>query len=212
MATHDDTALLLPIGHCVGSYYGLSAADEHFHQVRVGPDVVRLSDEQFAVWGLAHSAPGQPAGKPWDRQGVLEAARRLGASDAEGVLDGLVADHLIVATTPGTDDAVDFARRHRMVPLMLGLGNTAEEPRLYAVGLAGQPILQMTSAVYDLFEWAHMDPDLWTACHGAAETARQVEIDDPTSTDPLRLLDALLATLHTLLGPNAVYLDTRLAT
>ncbi|HEV2087951.1 MAG TPA: hypothetical protein VGR21_06545 [Cryptosporangiaceae bacterium] len=211
MATHDDTTLLFPIGHCVGSYYGLSGPTDHFHQVRVGPDVVRLSDEQFAMWGLAHGAPDRPAGQPWNRQRLLETARKLGVSTAEEVLDGLVADHLVVETTPGTDDAVDFARRHRMVPLMLGLGNSAEEPRLYGVGLAGQPILQMTSAVYDLYEWAHMDPDLWTACHGAADTARQVEIDDPTSTDPLRLLDALLATLHTLLGPNAVYLDTRLA-
>jgi len=207
----DDAARVFPIGLCLGTFHDVPGTGGRVHRVRAGPDVVPLSDEQFAVWSLAHSAPGHPADRPWNRQAVLDAARGAGMSDVAGVLDGLLADGLVAAATPGTDEAVGFARRYRLVPTLLGLGNSPEEPRLYSVGLPGQPVVQMASLVYDLYEWAHLDPDLWTACHGAADTARRVDVDDPTATDPARLLDALLGTLHVLLSPNAVYLDTRLA-
>lgn len=211
MATDDPGTLLFPIGHCFGTYYESPDPAGHHQRVRVGPDVVRLSDEQFTVWSLTHSAPDRPPDQPWGRRAVLDLARTVGMLDAEEVLDGLLSDAMVAAVVPGTDAAVQFARRYRLVPTMVGLGNSAAEPGLYSVGLPGQPVVQMTSIVYDLYEWAHMDPSLWNACNGAADTSRRVEITDPTATDPTRLLDALLACLHTLLSPNAVYLDTRLA-
>jgi len=211
MATDDDAALLFPIGHCLGAYYDQATSTGHVLEVRRGLDVIRLSDEHFALWGLAHGTPDRPVDQPWGRTGVLDAARRAGVPGAEQVLDSLVRDHLIVETTPGTDSAVDFARRHRMIPLMLGLGNTAEEPRLYSVGMIGQPVVSMSSMAYDLYEWAHLDSNLWLACEGAAATAVRVGIEDPVATDPLRMLNALLGTLHVLISPNTVYLDTRLA-
>ncbi|MDQ3716101.1 MAG: hypothetical protein M3381_08815 [Actinomycetota bacterium] len=211
MATDDDAALLFPIGHCIGAYYDLPASTDHFFQVRVGPDVVRLDDEQFAIWGLAHGIPDRPPEQPWTRQTVLTAARRAGIAHSEQVLDGLVKDYLLFEATPGTDGAVDFARRHRLIPLMLGLGNSSEEPRLYSVGMVGLPVVSMSAMAYDLYEWAHMDSNLWLACQGAAATAVRVGIEDRLARDPLLMLDALLGTLHALLSPNAAYLDTRLA-
>lgn len=205
----NDSSLLLPVGHCIGASYALPTSNEHFVQVRVGPDVRRLSDEQFAVWGLAHGLPTRPADRPWGRKSMLKAARHV--RGAKQVLDSLIEDHLIFETTPGTDSAVDFARRHRMVPLMFGLGNTAEEPWKYSVGMLGQPLVEMSAMAYDLYEWAHMDANLWLACEGAAATAGRVGIEDPLATDPKLMLDALLGTLHMLLSPNAVYLDIRLA-
>jgi len=209
--TTDDTALLIPIGHCIGAYYDLPTSVDHFVQVRVGPDVHRLSDEQFAIWGLAHGTPDRDAEQPWGRQAVLAAASSAGVADSEQVLETLMADHLLVETTPGTDAVVDFARRHRLIPLMLGLGNTAEEPWIYSAGMIGLPIVQMSAMAYDLYEWAHMDANLWLACEGAAATAVRVGIEDPLATDPLEMLNALLGTVHFLLSPNAVYLDSRLA-
>ena len=149
MATGDDSALLFPIGHCIGAYYDLPNSDDHFFQVRVGPDIIRLDDEKFAVWSLALGIPDRPPDQPWNRQTVLTAARRAGIGMAEQVLEGLIKDYLLVETTPGTDSAVDFARRHRLMPLMLGLGNTSEEPRLYSVGMVGMPVVSMSSMAYD---------------------------------------------------------------
>lgn len=207
MATDDAAKLLFPIGHCIGVYHDLPASNDHFTQVRVGAEVNRLDDEQFAIWGLAHGTPDRQPDQAWNREAVLTAGRRGGIERAEEILESLVDDHLLVETTPGTDSAVDFARGHRLVPLMLGLGNTAEEPWIYSVGLIGMPIVQLSAMAYDLYEWAHLDPNLWLACEGAAATAVRVGIDEPMATDPLQMLHALLATLHVILSPNAVYLD-----
>lgn len=207
----DSASLMFPVGHCIGAYYDLPASDEHFVQVRVGPDVHRLNDERFALWGLTHGTPDRDIEQPWGREAILAAADRAGYAQAEQVLDSLIADHLIAETTPETDEVVEFARRHRLVPLMLGLGNTAEEPWIYSVGLIGMPIVQMSAMAYDLYEWAHKDANLWVACEGAAATAVRVGIEDQLARDPLAMMNALLGTLHFLLGPNAVYLDSGLA-
>lgn len=199
-------SLLVPIGHCLGGLYD-TAGGGHSFGVRIGPELVRLDDSRFAVWALAHGTPDKPADRAWDRAAVVEAAQRAGLPEAAATVEVLLAEHLLTEVT----EAVDFARRYRLVPLMLGLGNSPEEPGLYSVGLIGQPIVTMSSTAYDLYQWAHLDPDLWVACEGAAETARRVGIEDPEATDPHRLLDGLLTNLHTLLAPNAVYLDTRRA-
>lgn len=209
MVTDSAATRLFPIGHCIGAYHDAPGAPAQFFQVRIGPDVVPLSHEQFAIWGLAHGTSDRPADEAWGAAEVVAAGFEAGLPDAERVLNELLVENVLVQATDGTDSAVDFARRHRLLPLMLGLGNTADEPRVYAAGLIGEPIVLMSSMIYDLFQWAHMDPDLWSACVGAAETARRVDVVDADAKDPHRLLDVLLASLHTLLSPNAVCLDAR---
>lgn len=206
--TTDDASLLYPIGHCIGAYHDLPASNDHFTQVRVGAEVNRLDDEHFAIWALAHGVPDRSVEEPWNRQTILTAARHAGIGAPEQVLESLMADHMLVETTRGTDSAVAFAKGHRLVPTMLGLGNTAEEPWIYSVGLFGMPIVQLSATAYDLYEWAHLDPNLWVACEGAAATAVRAGIDDPMATDPVQTLNALLGTLHVMLTPNAVYLDS----
>jgi hypothetical protein len=90
----------------------------------------------------------------------------------------------------------------------VGLGNSAENPDAYSVGLPGRPLAVLSAAAYDLFEWATMETSLWRACEGAAATAARVGIEDPSASDPEALLTALLSDLHRLLTPNAVCLDT----
>ena len=207
MATEDSAKLLFPIGHCMGVFHNSVEPDDHYTQVRVGPVIHQLSDEQFAIWGLAHALPDRPLDELWSRASVLTAARRAGIGRPDEVLDSLLEDGLLAETTPNGDSAIDFGRRYRMVPLMLGLGNTAEEPGIYSIGLVGMPIVQLSATAYDLYEWAHLDPNLWVACEGAAATALRVGIDDPLATDPVRTLEALLETLHIMLSHNAICLD-----
>jgi len=209
MAPDDSGKLLFPIGQCIGAYHDFPASTDHFTQVRVGADIHQLDDEQFAIWGLAHGAADRPVDEPWTRRSVLTAARAMGVRQGNKVLAGLISDHLLAETTPGTNASVDFARQHRLVPSMLGLGNTAEEPWIFSVGLLGMPIVQLSAAAYDLYEWAHLDPNLWVACQGAAATARKVGIEESLVTDPGEMLQALLSTLHVMLSPNAAYLDSR---
>jgi hypothetical protein len=213
MSTNDsvDPPLILPIGHYIGAFYGTPGSTEHTQQVRIGAEVFHLDDPQFTVWALAHGVPARVAEARWTRAELEEAAGKAGVAGAAGVIDEFLAAGSLAEVTPGTPDAVEFGRNYRTVPLMLGLGNTPEEPWLYAVGFPGEPIVKMRGVLYDLWEWGHMDADLWSACEGAAATARRVRIDDPEQNDPERLLTGLLESLHTLLGPHALYLDLSLA-
>jgi hypothetical protein len=190
----------------IGQLIRVRAAEAEFH-VRVGAQLRRLSSTDFSVWAMAHG-PADHVPRPWTPAELDVQAEAVGVSDATDRLAQLHETGLIALAAPGTPTGVELARRVRMVPLVLGLGNSAESPDTYSVGLPGHPLAVLSAAAYDLFEWATMETSLWRACEGAAATAARVGIDDPQASDPEALLASLLTDLHRLLTPNAVCLDT----
>lgn len=200
----EDPALLLPAGVYLGRYHDVGT--EPVHVVRVGPKLRRFTAEQFTVWGLAHGVTDPAQKGPWTRPAVIAASRRAGLADPDPVLDAFLADGALIEATPGTPSAVEFARAHRMVPLMLGLGNTADDPGLFRVGFS-EPVVGMNPDLYDLYIWSHLEDDLWAACAAAVEVEQELGSDDPALTDPHRVLADLLEALHPLLVGHAVYLD-----
>ncbi len=199
--------LLFPVGHHVGAQHGLEST-EVVEQVRRGATFHDLTSQQFSVWTLAHGSPEAVANEvPWTRRSVEELAKVTGLTSAIDVVDELVETGLLIEVTPATEQALDFARTHRVVPLMLGLGNTAEEPWLFGIGFLGQPILQVTHPIYDLWQWSAMDDTLWAACQSAVDVARRANSTDPESTDPNVLLTGFLRAIHALLIGKAACLD-----
>jgi hypothetical protein len=197
-----DSPQVYPIGQLIR----VRAPQDEFH-VRVGAELMRLSSTDFSVWAMAHG-PADHVPRPWTVDELAAQAEAVGLPDAPDRLDRLAGTGLVAFAVPGTDSGLQLARRVRMVPLVLGLGNSAENPDAYSVGLPGRPLAVLSAAAYDLFEWATMEASLWQACEGAAATAVRVGIDDPLATDPAALLASLLGDLHRLLTPNAVCLDT----
>jgi hypothetical protein len=175
-------ALVLPVGHDLGGYYDGSVA---VHQVRRGVEVVTLSAGEYRTWSAAHGA-------------------RSPAPDASLRERGLLAE-----VTPGAPESVEFASTHRLLPLALGLGNTADQPGLFAVGLWYQPLVLMTGALFDLWQWAHLAPDLWMACRESAAVAADTGARDPEVTDPARVLEGVLGSLGQLLAARVACLDVR---
>jgi hypothetical protein len=190
----------------VGQLIRVRAPEDEFH-VRVGAELQRLTSTDFSVWAMAHG-PADHVPRPWTSAELAEQARTVGLADAPDRLARLQEAGLVALAAPGTESGVALAQRVRMVPLVLGLGNSAENPDAYSVGLPGRPLAVLSAAAYDLFEWATMETSLWRACQGAAATAARVGIEDPQASDPEALLAALLEDLHRLLTPNAVCLDT----
>ena len=109
---------------------------------------------------------------------------------------------------PGEASGRALADRVRMLPLTTGLGNTHQSPQVYRMGRADLLLAVGSSTTYDLFEWAHMETSLWRACEASATVSARAGATDPGLVDPAELLTGLLASLHALLGTNAVCLDT----
>lgn len=210
MATDLDVALLFPVGHYMGPFHPGRGAPPKHHIVRVGRDTPKLPDEtHFDVWALSHGLPARIGHMPWTRQAVARVATDAGVPDPEAVLDSLLELGLVVEVVPGTPGAVDFARRHRVHSLLIGLGNGPEDPFLDGIGLPGlPPLARVEPRVYELWQWAHLWPDLWSACQGFTEAARESGASGEEEPDPARWLDVALGDLRTLIAHNAAYLDT----
>ncbi|HEX6359401.1 hypothetical protein [Actinophytocola sp.] len=171
---------LVPVGHDLGVYH--DGMGSHCQQVRVGATIEELSDDQYATWVGAHS--GVPA------------------ADAESLLArGLLAS---------TADQLEFATSHRFLPLALGLGNTEDEPWLFTAGLLYEPMVAMTGPLFDLWQWAHLSPDLWSACLEAAAVAEEAGATEPEQTDPEQVLAGALATAPQLLAARVACFDVRI--
>jgi hypothetical protein len=208
VAVQDDVrSQILPIGHYVGAQHRIDELGTR-RQVRRGAIFHDLTEDQFAVWVAAHGTPAAiEQDAVWHRRSIEEHPPVSGLPDASGLIDGLLDLELLVEVAPGDNHALDFARSHRLVPLMLGLGNGADQPGVFGIGFIHQPVLQVSHAIYDLWQWSAMDDSLWATCENAADVARRAGSTDPEFVDPASLLTGFLGSLPALLLANAAYLD-----
>lgn len=202
-----DGALIIPIGHSVGPRNTeTSAGPARGHQVRVGTELLTLPAEQFAVWSLAHGAPERT------HEGVRWTRDELGtALDGRPVADTVCALHkrgLLVEVAPETTEAVRFARAHRVVPLVFGLGDGPDGRS--AVGLYHEPLLLLAPALAELWQFAAVSANLWAGCLAAAEGAAAAGQVAPEQIEPARVLCGVLRALHALLVTGVACVDVPL--
>lgn len=209
VATGSDDPLIFPVGHYLGPFHPKRNQPPRHHIVRVGWDTPKLTDEAHVdIWALAHGLPDRVDAVRWTRQAILDAAQDAGMPDAAVILDDLAGLGLITEVHTGTDQALDFAKGHRMQSLLIGLGNSPEDPVLDGIGLAGMaPILKVRPRVFQVWQWAHLWPTVWAACEGLAFVAGETGAGRPEDTDPVTVLDFMLEALRTLVSRNAAYLD-----
>jgi hypothetical protein len=202
-----DGELLIPVGHDLGVLYS-GGASEHRQQVRVGVEVAELGDREYAVWLLAHGVDAED--RP-TRRSLVALAEKLGliTADVGATVERFVGDGLLAAVDPDGDGAVEFAREHQFFPLLHGLGPDEEEPWLQTVGVLNQPVAQVSRAMYDVWAWAQLAPELWTGCRDAALVARQSGVTNEEETDPRQVLTGVLSQAHGLLAVRAAYFDRR---
>ena len=161
-------------------------------------------DDHFGVWALAHGLSSRLDTTPWTRTAVEAAAAEAGMAKPGRIFDALLERGVIVEVR----DVAEFARRYRMQSLMVGLGNTPDEPLRNGIGLPGlAPAVLVPLKTYELWEWGHLGNSLWHACEMLAEVGRETTPDDPDQSDPERILDRALDSLRTLVAHNVAYLD-----
>lgn len=178
---------VLPIGHYVGVRH-----PEGLHHVRLGTQHQTMTEDEFGVWVLAHSEDPK-----WTVEDVLSLAAKADLPDAAAAVARLTAAGLLVSEA----DPVDFAHRYRLRSLMVGLGNTPEQPDVYALGFPGLPPAALVDeGSYELWQWAALTPSLWHTC----EVRAKATADSVSATD---LVPDVLAELRPLLANSCAYLD-----
>ncbi|MEO3744025.1 hypothetical protein [Plantactinospora sp. B5E13] len=197
--------LLLPVGHYLGAVYPGPGEPLAHHRLRIGDSVVRLfSEEEFGLWVLAHGLPGRPVDQPWTPSALAESVRRRDGRDVTPLLHELLAEGALAVVTPGTEEAVAFARAHRFRSLLTGLGISPDDPGRFLLGLIGQPLAVVDEPTYELWQWAPLHGNIWDVCRAL------VEIDaEPGGRpgDPHLVLGDVLGGLQALLANSAGYLD-----
>lgn len=195
-------AWVFPLGHSLGVFHPGRGGEPGYHRVRVGADVVNLSAGLARVWALAHGLPGAllpGSGQKWTRTALAGAVRAL--DEASGEADEGVAALVDTGALVEVADPETFVRRHRLQPLLMGLGVTAEEPDRYRIGLLDQPVATVDDVTFDLWEWSPRVADL-LALSQVQELAAQLLGDDPDDA-----LNRLFERLHVLLSYGCGYLD-----
>lgn len=206
----DDTAaLVFPVGHYMGPFHPSRDGPAKHHIVRVGWETPKLPDEEHVdIWALAHGLPARIDKVRWTRRAIMEAAEEAEMPDAAKILDNLADLGLIAEVMPGTEQAREFAESHRLQSLLIGLGNSPEDPILDGIGLVGmQPVVKVRPRIFEIWQWAHLWPTVWAACEGLAYVAGQVEESNPDAADPEQVLGLMLDAMRTLISRNAAYLD-----
>ncbi|MEU4448432.1 tetratricopeptide repeat protein [Actinosynnema sp. NPDC050801] len=207
--------VVLPVGHFAGPLYTSpdAAAPESF-EVRFRHGIFSLSAAEYAVWAVSHGDPsllGDPADQvPNTREVVEYAARMAGVTEPEPVFDSLVEDGLLVHTELTGEPAREFARRHRVVPLVLGLGNSPQNPVLFQIGMPDAPRATVAYDIYHLWLFTHRAPNLWDALVNMGKEAEQSNAESDgveLVSDPDVLLETALGALRVLVSTSCAYVD-----
>lgn len=194
-------------------YTSVGAEAPESFEVRFRDGVFSLSAEEYAVWAVSHGDPNVVGDQtPLTREVAEFSARAAGVTDPGPVFDSLLADGLLVELEPEGDRAREFARRHRLAPLALGLGNSPQAPAEFRIGMPNAARVSVSYDVYHLWLFLHRAPNLWDGLATIAEEAAEAnqESDEDGNRlvdDPDILLGMLVRALQVLLSTSCVYLD-----
>lgn len=195
--------LVFPIGQYLG---GAEPDDTAGHYVYRGGTAEHLDTAGLTAWTLAHGPldPILAAGVRWTRDQLVRYAGYAGLDEPAKVVADLVARELLAETPDAGPAAQAFAREHRAVPLMLGLGNSGEEPHRFTIGFIGRGVVDVDETVYELWAWSATAGTLWDVCRTHAER----RLSTVAGAGPADVLGHLLVNLHDLMSAHTLYLDS----
>jgi hypothetical protein len=178
---------VFPVGHGAGAYLPEEQQDPAPYVVRVGRIPEQLTESEFGAWVLAHDQA---------------TAAGLVAAGFARELEELRRREILVEVA---DDPVSFARKYRLTPLFLGLGNRPDDREHFDIGVPGlDPLATVDSAAFELWQWGSVAPSLWAHCEVLA-TMREQESGDPATPD--EQLGLVLGALPALLAGFVAYLE-----
>ncbi|MGH3430471.1 MAG: hypothetical protein ACRD3Q_11075 [Terriglobales bacterium] len=202
-------AALVPVGHSVGPLFTPQGEqDPDSYEIRYADGIFSIDQEELRVWTLAHGDPATINTDPPSRERVVRKAKEIEPNTTNRAIDRLCDVGLLVEFQPRSEQARDFGYRHQVEPLAIGLGNTAEAPWYFQIGLPTAPRVMVGHDAYHLWMFAHRHASLWYACeYVAADRRAEVVTRAGTETDPDRILAHFLDALPAMIATSCAYVD-----
>jgi hypothetical protein len=201
-------AVLVPIGHGRGPFHPEPGKAPEVYTVRIGWGIATLNAEEYTVWSIAHGTLPETAEEPWTREKVQSlAVDEAEIADPAPIVDRLLEMGLLQEVRADGEAGRSFAESHRLLPLMVGLGNDDEQPWIFKIGLPNLPVVGVPDSLYELWSRAHLEDTLWTGCRVLADINREAGATDDEDIDPAMILGACLTSLHSLLAASGAYVD-----
>ncbi|HEX3731528.1 MAG TPA: hypothetical protein VHU91_01185 [Mycobacteriales bacterium] len=202
-------AALVPVGHSVGPLYTpRGEQDPDSYEIRYADGIFSIDHEELRVWGLTHGDPATVNSDPPTRENVIRDATELDNTTATQVIDRLCDVGLLVEFDRHTEQARDFAYRHQIEPIAIGLGNTPDTPWYFQIGLPETPRVMVGHDAYHLWMFAHRHASLWDACeYVAADRRTEAILRSGPESDPDRILSHFLDALPAMIATSCAYVD-----
>lgn len=198
--------VIVPVGFIMGPEYGpVGPADREpdFWEVHFGTDRHELTVEEFAAWlGAFRDPPAQLSSDRASLESFLRDDDGVAGplADPVPVVADLLERGLLMEFDPVGGPLQESFETLQLYPRGQGLGSTAEEPTRYRIGIAGQPLAQVTANVYHVWSFSLRFPSLWDACAGMAPAR---------GTDAEHLASEVGTAVLSLVGAGVAFLDPR---
>lgn len=205
--------VIVPAGLSMGPRYRYVRPPDpvpECYEVHLGDELVELTETEATVWAAAFVDPEHHAKLKVNRKTLIHHLQTAPTPvpDAPHLVDDLITRGLLVEFDPDGDLEPVF-RRHKLLPLAQGLGSTPEAPHEHRIGLAGQPILSVPNAVYGLWSFSFLLPDLWRACeyYAAADEEELEPGEEPLGLTAASIAREVAHNLPLLVATNCAFLD-----
>lgn len=195
-------AVIIPVGRFIGAFSVPAIDEAHppkaIYGVSRGTRTEELNEQEFGVWALAHGT-GDPSVDTSSQAAIEQLAIRLDLPHAHSCTQALLRRGLLTRVLPVAAQARRFAQHHQLMPLGMGLGNSASALGAFTIGQPGFPRATVSAVIFDIWAFSAQGASLWQECEKAAGWGEEL------TPEGLALL--VLQALSVLLATDAAYID-----
>lgn len=208
--------VIVPVGLPLGYDHSLGVPEDHpdtFFHVHLGLEYEDLTLEEFVAWGAAFADPVRHGRLEVTRAHLEERLRTAEGDDRMAepgpVVERLLERGLLVEFEPAEGPLEELFRAVQVFPLGDGMGNTAERPDMYHIGVSGESQVSVPPELYAIWSYAMTCGSLWEACVALAEGADEdlAPGEQPMLMAPEALARGMAGALPAMISAGCAFLD-----
>lgn len=204
-------SILVPVGHSVGPLFTPRGEREGMadsYEIRFADGIFSIDHEELRVWTVVHGDPQTVNEDPPRRAQVYREVVEMDTERIDSVVDRLIAVGLLAEVILLPEKMQEFAYKHQIEPIAIGLGNSHAAPWYFQIGLPATPRVMVGHDAYHLWMFAHRHASLWDAVeYVVADRRKEAILRSGPETDPHRVLENFLRAMPAMISTSCAYLD-----